>query len=145
MHGAPQAYAARTGGDTNIPTIQREMRLGGVAVGLYIEHSVGTVYIPSPDEMQCRLRAPVGAIEVECVLTNFAVRTDEPLLVDICQITFPPRVAREIEHVPDECAPEVRSLLQCSPRGLVVEILVFLGVRPAMRGDRATVGIVAVL
>src|SRR3954452_10123913 len=107
----PQADSVSTGGGTNILPVQRQMHLRGVAVGLYIEHSIGTVYIPPPDEMKCRLRAPVGAIEVKRVLPNFAVTTDEPFLIDVHQIPFPTGIAREIEHVPDEGAPEIRPLL----------------------------------
>src|SRR3954463_16175847 len=121
------------------------MYLGGVAVGFHIEHTVRAVDIPPTNEVQRRLRAPVGPVVIERVFANLTVVADQSFLVDVGQITLAARVAREVEQVPDERAPKIRTLMQSTPGGFVVEILIFLGVWATVRVDGATVRIVAVL
>src|SRR4051794_40565997 len=123
MNRMPQANAVATGRSTHVLTVQGQVRLSRVAVSLDVEHPIGPVNISTPDQMQRRLRAPIGAIEVERILTDLAVVADQPLLVDISQVALPTGVAGEIKHVPDKRTPQIGPLMKRCPRRLVIQVL----------------------
>jgi hypothetical protein len=97
MHAGPNAYAVGAGRLTHVTAVDGEARRGRIAVGLHVEHRIGTVGIPAADQVQRRRSIPVGSVEVKGVLAGLAIVTDQPFFIDVGEIPLVAGIAREVE------------------------------------------------
>ena len=116
-----------------------------IAVRLHIDHAVRPIDVAPSDQMQRRLVAPIRAVKIKCVLASLPIVADEPLFVDVGEVTLAARVAGKIEHVPYEHCPQIPAAAQRIPGRFMIQILKFLRMRSAVRIDRTARGVIGVL
>ena len=121
--------------------IQRNLRQ--VGVNLDFGHILGAVHIAAAAGMHKGLLAPVGFVQVEGILLDFAVKGDKPLLVFAVFAALIAPVGGKVEHIPDMGRPQPRAGGNHFCHMLVVDALVGFGV-VALFGVGALVGGVCV-
>ena len=121
--------------------VQRNFR----QVGVYSDlgHILRAVHIAAAAGMYKGLLAPVGLVQVEGVLLDFAVKGDKSFLVLAVFASLIAAIGSKVEHIPDMGRPQPRAVGNHFCHVLVVDALVGFGI-VALFGVGALVGGVCV-
>ena len=121
--------------------VELDRRSGGedddVAEGLL---ALGVVLRAEVDGLL--ILVPVGLVGIECILAYLAVVAYQTLVVHVVGVALTTHRRGEVEHVPDECAPQVFALLNHSDVSHVRSRLLLHGV-PIATGRSTGIGAIA--
>ena len=89
-----------------------EEEFDAVAVGVDLDRrDPGRVRVePAAVDVDHRCGGPLRLIEIKRILAGLAVRGDQPLVVATVVVAFVAVDRSDVEHDPDERAPEIRCL-----------------------------------
>lgn len=126
LHIRPKEHAV----DTVSPfalrdSIDQQLHFSRVGIDLHVRHCVRALGETPAGDVQRRLVRPIRLVKIKRVLLRLPVVGHQPLVVPAQHTAFTAKVAREIEHVPDETAPDEWSCLDCRPRRFVNQRLPF--------------------
>ena len=99
-----------------------------VGVNLDFGDILGPVHIPAAAGVHKGLLAPVGLIQVEGVLLDFAVKGNKALLVFAVLAALVPAVGSKVEHIPDVGSPQPGPVGNHFGHVLMEDALVGLGI-----------------
>src|SRR4051812_39999853 len=108
-HLAPAKHLPAAGaGGGQLHTVDLELHGGSVRVDLDLDRA-GAHLVAAPRDVDHGLRGPVRLVVVEGVLLRLAVVADQALVVATPRVALVAAVHGEVEHVPDELAPQIGS------------------------------------
>lgn len=74
--------------------------LGLIGVDLHLRHGLGALYIPAAAQVNKRLIAPIGAVEIVGVLTDQTVHRYQAFLILTGSAALVAGCYSEIKHIP---------------------------------------------
>src|SRR3990172_4810350 len=91
----------------------------------------------SPTEnVQHRLVGPVCLVKIECIFLDFTIMSDQALVVDVRPVATVGNSPTEIEHIPDELAPDILAVFDPFPDLFMIKPLVLFREKLAISGIR---------
>ena len=105
-----------------------------IGVHLHLGDLLRPVHVPAPAQVDEGLTAPRRLVEVKRVLSGFAVKGHQSLLVFALLAALVPAVGSKVEQVPHMGGPQPRPRLDELQNVLVVDALVLFGVVAPLRG-----------
>ena len=119
-------FSAHLGG--NLRTIHQQGHFAPVGVDLDLGFVLSTVYIPAATEVNKGFLAPVGLVQIECILSELPVEGYQTLLVFAVLAAFVTSIGSEIKEVPCMGCPQIGPFLDAFQQMLMVNALIGFGI-----------------